>query len=71
MHFLRCISLIRRETPGCPNRKMLKRLSKINCFRMREGDLTVLSKKYAFLKTLSKSIRLTKNIFKWISMKTL
>lgn len=45
MHFLRWISLIRRETPGCPSRKILKRLRKINCFRMREGDLTVLSKK--------------------------
>ena len=72
MHSLKRIPLIGRETPGCSDSKMLKMLRKINCYRMREGDLTVLSKKkFVFPKTLSERIRLTTNIFKSISMKTL
>lgn len=39
---------------------------------MREGHLTPLSnKEYTFLKSLSKRIKLTKNMLKYISMKTL
>lgn len=56
--------LIGRETPGCSDSKMLKMLRKINSYRMREGDLTVLSKKFVFPKTLSERIGLTTNIFK-------